>query len=178
VLYHATSKTRDGARKRQSGFYETVLWRRRTKRSALVRGVDRQDNVSINSSLIQDNILYRCEASRYSDTFIMKVQVPIRCRMSAAVASLLSLHLEYSIRASEKSKRYVPSQPQNSSSVSAARCLLIELRVHVHVVLCSACLLFDVLHFVRLPRMFPSPSFVRLTDRWSRTIDRYKFDRL
>lgn len=57
----------------------------------------------------------------------------------------------------------------NSSSLSAARCLLVVLRIHVHVVLHGIRLLFDVLHFVRLPGTFPS--FVRLTDRWPRTID-------
>jgi len=74
-----------------------------------------------------------------------------------------------------KEIKEIHSFSANSSSLSDIRCLLIVLRDHVHVVLCSTCLLFDILHFVRLPGTFPSPSFVRLTDRWPRTIDRYKF---
>lgn len=44
----------------------------------------------------------------------------------------------------------------------------------IRVVLHIAHLFLDILHFLRLPGTFPFPSFVRLTDRWPRTIDRYK----
>lgn len=87
----------------------------------------------------------------------------------------LSLSLSRIFHSYIREIKEIHSFSVNSCSLSDARCLLIVLRVHVHVVLCSARLLFDVLHFVRLPGTFPSPSCVRLTDRWPRTIDRYKF---
>lgn len=44
----------------------------------------------------------------------------------------------------------------------------------IHIFFHIARLFLNVVHFLRLPGTFPSPSFVKLTDRWPWTIDRYK----